>query len=254
MAAVFIISYVFIGCATANTANSVQKPAPQTQNLFTAFPEGNSLIFIGVSGPQRRHEQEIETAREDAARKASLYHGLAASFALVHGSGANALDYFSDTSFRMEYDTQLEHYKEKLTYDPERNVVNSNGSIFISFSYPGTFPGNINYSSEKEPDGSPRWIKHPPQEINGFTAQVGFARRHQRIRDTIIKASEHAIAGHISSVSSLISTADSAYNQTGATFVTQQSHGRLMHFMILEIWIDPKNLSAWILTIAKSVN
>jgi len=246
--AICAVFCVFLGCATSNTGQTSKA------THLISLPERNSLVFIGVSGPQLKPEQEVEVAREDAARKVSMYHGLAASFASIQGIGTNALDYQASSDFQMAYDTQLDRYKDKLTYDPERDVTYGDGVVYIRFSWPGNYPVNISYSSRKDSDGNPSWIKSPPQEINGFMAQVGFARRQMRIRDTINKAGEDAVAGLITRSSSSLNTSVSSHNDMSSTLITQQSSGRLMNFMVLETWIDPENLSAWTLTIARSVN
>ena len=242
---------IFMSCASSTGA---QNSGKSKATHLICLPERNSLIFIGVSGPQLKPEQEIEVAREDAARKVSMYYGLAASFVSIQGIGTNALDFHASSDFQMVYDTQLDRYKDKLTYNPEKDVTYGDGVVYIRFSYPESFPANISYSNRKEADGSPGWIKQSPQEIGGFMAQVGFARRQQRIRDTINKSSEDAIAGLITRSSSSINTSVSSYNETSSSMITQQSNGRLSHFMVLETWINPEDLSVWTLTIARSVN
>ena len=242
---------IFLGCTSSE---SVQKPADSTVSHLISIPEPGGLVFIGVSGPQLKPEQEIEAAREDAARKVSMYHGLNASFASVQSMGTNALDYYSDSNFQMDYDNALDRYMESLSYDPKRDVTYGNGSVFVRFSYPGIFPGDINYSFANNVDGSPEWIKRPPLEINGFMAQTGFARRQQRIKDTIARASEDAIAGLISRSSARIRTNESANDNQNSSVVVQRSRGRLLYFMVLETWIDPKDMSVWILAVAKDTN
>ena len=243
---------VFLSCTSSE---AVRKPAADSVvSHLVSLPEPGGLVFIGVSGPQLKPEQEIEAAREDAAKKASMYHGLEASFASVQSSGTNALDYYSDSNFQMDYDNVLDRYMESLSYDPKRDVSYGNGSIFVRFSYPGAFPAGFSYPSAINADGSPEWIKRPPLEINGFMAQVGFARRQQRIRDTIARASEDAIATLISRSSTVIRTNDSVINNQNSSVVVQRSRGKLLNFLVLETWIDPKDLSVWILAVAKSVN
>ena len=239
-----------MSCASSN---SVQTAKPIVNHLISV-PARGSLVFLGVSGPQLKPELEVEAAREDAARKVSMYHGLTASFSNVQGSGSNALEYYSDLNFQLEYNTQLDPYKERLTHDPERDVSHGDNMVYILFSYPGTYPVSINYTSAKERDGSPEWIKSPPLEIGGFMAQVGFARRQYRLRDTIARSSEDAIAQLIARSSSSMSTSDISRNELSSSFFTQQSRGRLLNFMILETWIDLKDLSVWTLTVAKSAN
>ena len=246
----FPLVLLFLGCATPPKA---QLPADNAVNYLISFPGPGGLVFMGASGPQLKPEMEIEAAREDAARKVSMYHGVQARYSSVQSSGTNALSYYSDSNLQMQYDEVLDPYKEKLTYNPERDVMYGHGTVFVRFTYPGNFPVNITYKSSLGSDGKPVWIKHPPVEISGFMAQVGFARRHQRIRDAVAKASEDAVTQLISRSSSRLRTSDSTTNDQNTTFVSQRSRGSLQYFMILETWIDPKDLSVWILTIAKDV-
>ena len=242
---------VFMGCASSNPGKTSGKAET---NYIISMPERNSLIIIGVSGPQLKPEQEIETAREDAARKASMYHGLNASVTSIQSIGTNALDYYTDSGFQLDYNTQIDQYKERLSFDPEHDVTRGDGVVFVRFSYPAAFPASINYKSTKESDGSPGWIKHPPLDINGFMAQVGFAKRQMRLRDTIARSSEDAIAHLITRSSSSIDTRETSYNEVTSSVISQKSSGRLLNFLILETWIDPKDLSVWTLTVAKNVN
>lgn len=242
---------VFAGCASSNPS---QKPIKPGDPRLITLPQSDSLFFLGVSGPQLKHEQEIDTAREDAAKKAAMYHGLEASVVNIQSIGTNSLDYYVDTGFSMKYDTQLERYTDRLTFDPKKDVFNCEGSVFIRFSYPAVFPGIIDYTSVKNPDGSPEWTKRPPMEINGFMAAAGFARRQFRMRDTIAKSSEAAIAALVSRSSSFVRTSDTLINQQNTSSIYQQSQGRLQYFIVLETWIDPENLSVWTLAVARSSN
>ena len=244
----------FLSCASTNKINSTKPDSKADAYHLISFPEGNSLIFFGVASRQIKPELEIEAAREDAAKRVSMYHGLKASVVSVQSIGTNALDYYSDSDFQMEYNTQLDVYKSGLTFDPERDVIRGDTVVFVRFSYPGVFPVSINYTSARESDGSPGWVRRPPLEINGFMVQTGFARRQQRLRDTIAKACEDAIVQLINRFSSTINSTDTSANERSASFVTHQSSGKLSNFMVMETWIDPENLSAWIFTVAKTAN
>ena len=241
----------FLGCASSNSGKLTGKA--EAYHLIS-LPEHNSLVIIGVSGPQIKPEQEIEAAREDAARKVSMYQGLGASFISVQSTGTNALDYYTASDFQLDYNTQLDQFKDRLTFDPERDVTRGDNIVFVRFSYPGAFPVSVNYKSTKESDGSPGWIKHPPQEINGFMAQVGFAKRQQRLKDTIARSSENAISHFITRSSSSINTTETSFNEVTTSLITQKSSGRLLNFLILETWIDPNDMSVWTLSVAKNVN
>jgi hypothetical protein len=127
--------------------------------------------------------------------------------------------------------------------------------VYIRFTYPASFPGNIRYRFDKNPNGSPGWITSPPHEINGFPAGVGFARRQERLRDAVMKSYEAAAAFMVSNISSSLTSGEtSTFSQGNTSFVRQQSKGKLTSFLVLETWIDPASEAVWTLVVAQSAN
>jgi hypothetical protein len=152
----------------------------------------------------------------------------------------------------MEYDQEFEKYIDKLTYDPESDVMHIGNVLCIRFSYPADFPGDINYSCAENPNGSPGWTTRPPQEINGLSVGVGFARRQSRMKDTIAKSYESAAAAIVSRLSAAVTTnVSSAENQNSST-IHQTSEGNLSHFLVLETWIEPDTQAIWTLAVAQT--
>ena len=255
VAIICALAYTLVNCSTSNTVQSAPKAA---DDYWITTPKQGSLVILGVSGPQLKHETEIEAAKEDAARKASMYHGIRASFTSVQSIGTNFLDYFVDSQLTMEYDQQLEQYMDKLTFDPQHDVRSAEGSICIRFSYPVSFPAAVTFSSPRNPDGSPEWIKRPPNEIAGFMAETGYARRQARLKDTIAKSNESAVAALITRSSTTVGTSDisllSSSTERNTAVIQQQSKGNLAYFTTLETWIDPESQAVWTLVIAQSVN
>ena len=249
---ILCIAFSLCTCAGIDISKGSSSPeASKEANYWITLPKSNELVFIGVSGPQSKRDAEITIAREDAARKASMYHDLIASYVSVQSIGSGFLDYFADSDIQLRYDNQIEKYIEKLNYDPERDVVTMDGAIFIRFTYPAAFPGNIAYSSGRNPNGSPEWTNRPPSEIGGFLTGVGFARKQMRKRDTIAKSSEAAAAALVSRINSSVSTKEVSARGENATVVQQQSIGRLSNFLILEMWMDPETEAVWTLAIAR---
>ena len=224
-------------------------------NFWTTLPKPDSLVLIGASAPQSRPEYEINAAREDAARKASMFHGLLASNESVQSIGTGLFNYYADAETTIIYDDYLDPYIDKLKFDPALDMAKIGAYTFIRFSYPAVFPETINLRFGKNPNGSPGWTTRPPAEISGYLAGVGYARRQQRINQTCARSFESAIAGLVSQVSASVSVADSSV-VTGNTvrntsIVYHESRGRLENFLILEIWIDPVTEAVWTLAIAK---
>jgi hypothetical protein len=223
-------------------------------NHWITPPTPNELVIVGVSGRQTRREAEIQNAREDAARKISMYYGVYAEVENSQYTGAGFLEVSVDTTVKIEYDQQTERYLDKLVFDPKRDVFTRNNAVYIRFTYPASFPGDISYQSEKNPNGSPKWTTSPPHEINGIPAGVGFARKQERFRDAVMKSYEAAAASFVSNISSSVTSGEVATSNQGASFVRQQSRGRLTSFLVLETWIDPASEAVWTLAVARNAN
>ena len=229
-------------------------PEKADLNYWVTPPTQNELVFIGVSSRQIKPDAEVASAREDAAKKVSMYHGIRADVEAVQNVGTGYLDYFANSKIAVEYDQQIEQYLDKLTFDPDRDVFTRNNVVFIRFTYPAAFPGNISYHFDKNPNGSPKWTSSPPSEIGGFMAGVGFARRQQRIRDTIVKSYESAVASLVTRISSSITASDTSTFTQGTSFFHQQSEGRLANFLVIETWIDPSTEAVWTLAVARNAD
>jgi hypothetical protein len=202
-----------------------------------------------VSGPLLKRESEINAAREDAARKISMYNGVYVSFENAHSDGSSIFDYSSYSSLVLEYDEELDKYLDRLTFDPDRDMAKNGGSVFIRFAYPAAFPVSVSYTSRKNADGSPAWVQRPPGEINGFPAGVGYSARKSRVKDTFAASRDSAAAAIVSRISTSVITATAQGQNTTATI--QRSAGKLTRFLVLEIWVDPETRAVWTLAIAQ---
>ncbi|MDR0473553.1 MAG: hypothetical protein LBH43_07785, partial [Treponema sp.] len=167
---VICAALAFCTCASSGGVDTGQSLSLSADSFWLTLPGPGALVIIGASGRQLKKETEIELAREDAARKAAMYHGLEASFVSVQNIGANIFDYYTGTELELEYDRELEKYMDRLVYDKNRDVMRSDRGVFIRFAYPAFFPGNISYEFGRNRDGSPEWTSRPPEEISGFMA------------------------------------------------------------------------------------
>ena len=219
--------------------------------LITA-PRPTALTIIGVSGPLQKRENEIAAAREDAARKAAMYHGLNADYEATQTTSSGIFGNRSESRLNLEYDDELEQYREKLSFDPDRDLATNNRTVFIRFTYPAVFPGSIGYGFARNVAGRPLWTINPPVQINGFVAEVGYAARQSKRQDTFIKSYEtaiHNIATRLSANVSTRNTSDSNWNNTST--INIQGIASLSNFLVLEIWVDPKTQAVWTLAIAR---
>jgi len=245
------VSLFFFACANSSASVSAKGTSGTLNSFWITLPRPGSLVIIGVSGRQSKRELEIELAREDAARKAAMYHSVWADVEDIQNIGPHSLNYFINYEINLDYDRDLEKYAEKLTFNSNRDVLNIDGSVFIRFSYPSSFPAGISYGFAREADGSPEWVRNPPEEIDGFITGVGFSGKRFYLRDTFEKSCDAAVAALVSRVSTVVTVEMISEEDRNTLFSYQQSTGRLDHFFVLEIWVDPKDKSVWTLAIAR---
>jgi hypothetical protein len=129
--------------------------------------------------------------------------------------------------------------------------MSGNGGVFIRFTYPASFPVSISYRFARNPDGSPEWTNHPPEEINGFIAGIGYSGRQLYIRDTFEKSYNAAAADIVSRLSTVMTSSVVSAEGHNTSLIRQVSKGNLSHFLVLETWTDPRTQAVWTLAIAK---
>jgi hypothetical protein len=209
LVAVLSVAAFFCACASSGGRSRDAGAAANNGNYWVSHPRASELVILGVSAKQSSRDAEIQIAREDAARKASMYHGVWADVKSVLSIGTSYLDYYVDSEKNVVYDEQLEKYIARLKFDKERDVFrDKSGAVFIQFTYPAAFPGNINYKSGKSQNGSPEWITRPPQEIGGFKTGVGKSGKLDRLGDTVRKSYEDAAASIVSYYFTSVRTQD----------------------------------------------
>ena len=251
--AIVFAVFIFFSCASTKSATAVPEASAMSDNFLLTLPRPGALSIIGVSGRLQKPEGEIDAAREDAARKAAMYHGINASYESIHTVGSGIFDYEDESSLTLEYDKELGQYMDRLAFDPNRDLVIRDRTVFIRFTYPASFPGSISYMSAKNRDGRPDWIDSRPNTISGYAAGVGFSARQFRRQDTFVKSYESALIEILSQLSSNVTsktTSDGRWSNTST--ITTQSIGTLVNFLILEIWVDPATQAVWTLAIARN--
>jgi hypothetical protein len=212
-------------------------------------PSSTGLVVIGVANRQSKPEAEIEGAKDDAARKVAMYHGIHGKVTTVLDVGSGLLDFSADTAIELAYDLELEKYRSALQYKPETDILVDNSVVYVRFDYAANVD-TFSYN-DKLIDGAPGWIKKPPIEISGYMAAVGFAKNQSRFKDTIAKSYENAAASLISRLSARVETREADDSSTGSVSETLQiSEGAVTNFLALEIWVDPKSKSVWTLAVA----
>jgi len=249
--AIVCVALAFCACASSGSVDTGQVSAVTADEYWITLPGPRSIVIIGASGRQQRRQTEIDNALEDAARKAAMYHGVQVRSEHVQDIGANFFDYFASSEIELDYDKELEKYKDKLVFDESRDILTRNNGVFIRFTYPESFPGRINYGFSRNQDGSPAWTTNPPKEISGFTVGVGHSGRQLYLRDTFEKSYNAAAADIVSKLSTVMTTSGVSAEGHTTSRIHQQSSGRLSYFLVLETWIDPKTQAVWTLAIAR---
>ena len=256
--------FLFFSCASSNPQVAGKKAPTQTSSVtindqsksghWVTRSSNNTLVIIGVSNPMVRRDTEITAAKEDAARKAAMYHGVHGTIESFHSAGANFFDYAADIKISLEYDTNLAAYIDRLTFDPERDVLRTDEAVFVRFAYAANVPP-VDFAVPVN-EGRPNWsYSRDLPQIDGYLTAVGFARNQVRLKDTINKSSEAAIARMIEDVSTQIVASDKAGTGTGASGqIETRSEARLNNFQILEFWIDPNTKYVYTLAIAKKAS
>jgi len=259
---VFFITVILTAVTLCTCASSAERnPAPAAGGTtggsfnFLTLPKSGELVILGVTGRQSSLDAEINMAREDAARKASIYHGVWASVKIIQSIGSGYFDYFIGSETKVDYDQQLEWYIEKMDFDPKRDFYrNDDGAVFVRFSYPALFPGIIDYGFKRNQDGSPEWVTQPPFEIGGLKTGVGHSGRQERLGDTIRKSYEAAVAAIVTYYFSFVVTMDTAIDGQNGSQIYSQSAGRLANFTILDMWMDAKSGAVYTLAVARQAD
>jgi hypothetical protein len=216
---------------------------------FIARPTDKGIIVFGVTGRQSKPNYEIESAREDAAHKVALFQGIKGRVVTNIQEGGGFLDYAFNVSTEFKYDEEYEKYKDALTYDDSMDLLRIGNVVLIRFTYPQALPVIPNYESAFNMT-KPWWIIKQPQEISGYVAGIGFAKKHSKLRDTINKSYENAITALISRQSTYITTKTSDNTIGNKTTTLQINEGELVNFLVIEMWVEPVTQSVWTLAIA----
>jgi hypothetical protein len=197
----------------------------------------------------------IENALEDAARRIALYYRASAQYKSSLKTGSGFLDYESLSEFKLQQN-DWEPYREQLRFDREKDVKIIHNAVYVRTGFLDASPPKIVYAfpvSVQEPE----WITKTPV-IAGYTVGVGIASRKLQTAHTVIGSYEAAIASILQTMFSHVSAENSRgesnalLGNTGSTGKqTVEAAGTIEGFYILDMWVDPANLSVWTLAIAK---
>jgi hypothetical protein len=217
-------------------------------------PMDNVMTVIGVSNPMLRRNDEIAAAKEDAARKVAMYHGIEGNIETTLSTGTNFFDHLYDYKVELEYDPDYSKYIDHLMYDPQQDVLATDEAVFVRFQYKAEVV-HIDYITDINATGRPNWIynRNMPQ-LDGFITATGYARNQLRLKDTVFKATESAAARMIEDMSTQIQNKTTVVDQFTSDIVYAVSMGKLSHFHVIEFWIDPDSGYVYTLAIARPMS
>jgi hypothetical protein len=233
---------LFFSCASVNAQDG----------YWITHPDNGDLVVMGVANRQRKREDEIQLALDDAAHKVALFYGVKGIKTVLTTNGSGFWDYSMDTDYAFSYDTEHEKYIDALKYDTSRDAFSIDGAFLLKVRYKAQTPLHITYAGKMQ-DGMPEWIKKPPSEIDGYIAGTGYAGPHSKFKDTITSAYENAIASIIGNrATKNMSAIDTGSDGATVSVDIQISEGALTEFFVLEMWQDQTTKGVWILAVAKS--
>jgi hypothetical protein len=219
----------------------------------------NGLVFIGGAEIRSDRDESIMLALEDIARKVSIFHAVEGQFVSYNKTGSGFFDYTADTQTSLRFDKDYRGLVEYLEYDPDRDIIQIDNTIFIRAHFTGPGAVQIPYQLPSETGGAkPGWIDNPPSELAGRRVGIGFAGRRTSHRDTVNASFEAAIFSIIREMSSHVSSAVLNYQGNGfldyrsANDTTIKARGVLTGFYVLDTWIDPSTKAVWTLAVART--
>jgi len=218
---------------------------------FTLDSDDGSLVVIGVSSRLVKREDEIEAAKEDAARKVAMFMGTRGNVESIYRQGTSFFDYIADSLVIIESTADPSTFIAGLNFTPDRDVVVFDRGTIVRFRYGSGIP-RIHYTETLDANGRPSWINRNNFDVDGYVAAVGFAQNQVWLRDTVMRATEAAAARLISGAATSLETSTLDISGQGTiAVIASRSSGELAGFRIIRMWIDPSTMAVYTLGIAK---
>jgi len=209
----------------------------------------NVLIFIGSARKYLRLSDSINAALKDAARKVAFYHSVSGEIVTHESSGTLVGNTFI-SEFEIKTPDDYAQYLDKLEYNVETDVFESDNAVFVKVGYRNNIKINIDYKQDKNVE-KPLWVDKVPSRIGSYLATVGYSAPRLYHSDTVVASYENAIITLIQLACSRISTIESETNKSYNMSSLTVSRGTLTGFYVLDTWTEPVTKSVWTLAIAK---
>lgn len=251
------VAFFLSACASgvAPTGNDLERSSMHGQwesGLFVTDSQGGDMVVIGVSSRLVRRVDEVEAARNDAARKIAMFHGIRGTVESFHRAGAGFFDFIAEARIDLQ-PTVVDYtqFTERLAFDPDHDVLLFEGGTVIRFRYaarvvPVSFVGIL------DADGRPNWISNRNlPDVEGYRIAVGFSQNQVWLRDTVMRSTRAAAASLLTGGATHTATETVVVNGQSLTYIRSRSEGNLRNFRIVEFWIDPGTMSVYTLGIAR---
>jgi hypothetical protein len=215
-------------------------------------------VFTGVaSGNYLSKDRAVELALRDAARQVSFFHGVEAVIRTAETYDPQFRVSRIGETRELVYDTDYEKLIPLLEFDPERDVYEEHGTLFVRTAYTGTAGMTHNGGSPRAAGTGipvrPAWVGNPPAEYGGFPCATGVAASRLHHKDTVTASYEDAVfalvKNSLAQVYASGQMSDRAMLGASLTLV----RGAVKGFRILETWRDPESGAVWTLAAAREI-
>jgi hypothetical protein len=213
-------------------------------------------VFTGVaSGNYLSKDRAVELALRDAARQVSFFYGVEAVIRTAETYDPQFRVSRIGETRELVYDTDYEKFIPLLEFDPERDVYEEHGALFVRAAFNGTADMTHNGGSPRAvgTPARPSWVGNPPAEYGGFPCATGVAASRLHHKDTVTASYEDAVfalvKNSLAQVYASGQMSDRAMLDASLTLV----RGAVKGFRILETWQDPESGAVWTLAAAREV-
>ena len=219
-----------------------------------ANSQDDTLVVIGVASRHVRRDDEIAAAKNDAAQKVAMFHGMSGSVESTMRTGRDIFGFYFNSQTSIRNIVDYEQFIERLQFDSDSDVLVTDGGTLVRFRYAArvartNFVGTINV------DGRPNWLDgHYLPELDGYIAAVGVSQNQVWLRDTVMVSAQATALRIIENMSTRLQTTYVYVSGSGLLNETLTvSEGKVSNFRVLEFWINPRNGHVYTLGIARFV-
>jgi hypothetical protein len=210
-------------------------------------------VFTGVSSAYYlSKDRALILALQDAGRQVSFFHSVEVVIKSSEIYNPQFRIAHIDDEKELVYDTDYGKYIRLLEFDPERDVYEEHGALFVNAVYTGEIRGTAEYHRRTGTD-KPSWVENPPEETGGFLYTVGVAGAHLSHKDTVIASYEDAVYAFVKNSFSNIYASQAVDENTMLDNSFILFSGVVKGFHVLDTWRDPKSGAVWTLAAAREV-